>query len=1235
MKPDITATTLNQWRDIRNWAIAAALLLFLTVAGTARGQSITNLIYQDNFERSGLLNGSTPDVDATGAKYVAGPLIWTGNWTDQNGNTENACFFSNALPMAVQGPLYNVAYLPITVETGHVYTASCSILVNTNYTVWWMFLAYDTVDTLNAVQGNWVGGMLIRSTNNPGTGAGNLQVFTGGGTGGGKTFNFSPTSLIQPQFITYTTVLNLADPANLTEIWYTNGVAIRTNDVGANLSSVGANNGMWPRYLTFGQSNCGGYVTNFNFTDVIPVTYPPNIIEQPNNLTAQQGQTATFWVNAVSTPDPTFQWMSNNVAIAGATNATYTTPPLSSSYNGASYSVQVVNVAGTVTSSSATLTVTAGHPTVYSATKTASPNNIVVNFSSAVDSSSSQNANNYSLNNGASVSSVSPGGSPSSVILTTSTLDPTLPYNLTVNNVQDSVGDAMAGASTNAVLPAGLVLDLKGDSGVVLDGNGNVVEWMDQSTNANNASQFFGWRPSTSGLGNSGATVRPTTNTLINGLQALTFNAGSDTFLQAAPTPSIGINSNLTIYCVAQATDAGASRHLISKNVGNQPGSYELDANSSSGALQPDLVSGSGGSGAAGVAAGSTIAFSAAHVYAATRQFVAIYTNAFATNALPPAQTNWFYTQSNSVSVFLDGVGTKTNAAVNEGAPGCIDSAEPVYIGTREDHYTGDIMNGQIAEILVFNTALSGADMTNLDNYLGAKWFNGVTFAGAVPTITSSNGFAVTISPEPSSGSTHLTGYQWQENGTNVPGANRPSYTTGILAPSDNGETYSLIVTLYNGQSFTNTTLLDVLNEPAYVTSAGIPIWNTNQIIVLFDESVDPTTATTAGNYSLNNGATVNSAAMGSAPNEVILTTSSLNWSANPGNYSLTVSNVRDLYGNTIATASTAVGLYPANVALWVKANTGVTADSSANVSQWNDLSGNGNNLINITTVAPKLATNALGQQVIRFVGTNGTAYGAELDAPTASSLAITGDMTVVAAMRFATLAGGTNGEILSKTGPGSYPASIGTENIAAPFDYYIGNTAGFFRGNGGSGGNGTSYGTSSATVAPFVGVQQILAVTEFGNTVSHFVNGEPAGTGPLSNNYQESKDGDSGQDLTVGARLDEHNRLTGDISELIVIGSGISSADLASLENYLAGEYNVVLFNQNPTNIAFSASTNKITLSWPVDHTGWQLQVQTNSASKGLSTNWVNVSGSTVTNQVIVPINLTNGVGFYRLIFP
>lgn len=74
---------------------------------------------------------------------------------------------------------------------------------------------------------------------------------------------------------------------------------------------------------------------------------------------------------------------------------------------------------------------------------------------------------------------------------------------------------------------------------------------------------------------------------------------------------------------------------------------------------------------------------------------------------------------------------------------------------------------------------------------------------------------------------------------------------------------------------------------------------------------------------------------------------------------------------------------------------------------------------------------------------------------------------------------------------------------------------------------------------------------------------------------------------------------------------------------------------NLNPTNVMFTVTNGLLTLRWPSDHTGWQLQAQTNSLSAGISTNWVDVAGSTTTNQVTFPINVSNGSVFYRLSAP
>ncbi len=76
-----------------------------------------------------------------------------------------------------------------------------------------------------------------------------------------------------------------------------------------------------------------------------------------------------------------------------------------------------------------------------------------------------------------------------------------------------------------------------------------------------------------------------------------------------------------------------------------------------------------------------------------------------------------------------------------------------------------------------------------------------------------------------------------------------------------------------------------------------------------------------------------------------------------------------------------------------------------------------------------------------------------------------------------------------------------------------------------------------------------------------------------------------------------------------------------------------VATVNPNPTNLTATVSGNTLTLSWPADHTGWTLQVQTNSLSTGLNTNWFNVPGSTLVNTNVVPINPANGTVFYRMV--
>ena len=75
-----------------------------------------------------------------------------------------------------------------------------------------------------------------------------------------------------------------------------------------------------------------------------------------------------------------------------------------------------------------------------------------------------------------------------------------------------------------------------------------------------------------------------------------------------------------------------------------------------------------------------------------------------------------------------------------------------------------------------------------------------------------------------------------------------------------------------------------------------------------------------------------------------------------------------------------------------------------------------------------------------------------------------------------------------------------------------------------------------------------------------------------------------------------------------------------------------------NPTNLTASVSGGVLTLSWPADHTGWRLLVQTNNLANGISTNaadWSSVAGSASLNSTNLPVDATKPTEFYRLVYP
>jgi parallel beta-helix repeat protein len=97
----------------------------------------------------------------------------------------------------------------------------------------------------------------------------------------------------------------------------------------------------------------------------------PTLSSQPVNASVTVGESATFAVTATGGAALSYQWQQNSVNISGATSSSYSTPATTVADSGSTFDVVVSDSAGSVTSNSATLSVSApvqAQPSYYVAT---------------------------------------------------------------------------------------------------------------------------------------------------------------------------------------------------------------------------------------------------------------------------------------------------------------------------------------------------------------------------------------------------------------------------------------------------------------------------------------------------------------------------------------------------------------------------------------------------------------------------------------------------------------------------------------------------------------------------------------------------------------------------------------------------------------------------------------------------------------------------------------------------
>ena len=109
--------------------------------------------------------------------------------------------------------------------------------------------------------------------------------------------------------------------------------------------------GAFAAFMAFVATFCMGCGGGHNITATpTPAPQGLTITTQPSSQGARLGQSATFSVTVSTTDGVSYQWSKNGIAISGATEAAYTTPPTVTTDNASIFHVTVTNAAGSLTS---------------------------------------------------------------------------------------------------------------------------------------------------------------------------------------------------------------------------------------------------------------------------------------------------------------------------------------------------------------------------------------------------------------------------------------------------------------------------------------------------------------------------------------------------------------------------------------------------------------------------------------------------------------------------------------------------------------------------------------------------------------------------------------------------------------------------------------------------------------------------------------------------------------------
>lgn len=354
---------------------------------------------------------------------------------------------------------------------------------------------------------------------------------------------------------------------------------------------------------------------------------------------------------------------------------------------------------------------------------------------------------------------------------------------------------ALAGNHSMAqTLPVttGLQLWLKADAGITTNSDGAVTRWADQSGNANDALQ-------------PDASKAPALESAsLNGIPTLRF-PGSTKFLDVASSSSLsGLADDVTILVLVKYDDLnGGYRCGVSKTQGNGPAPFDWWNNQSADSGRTHFWLGNGN---------------------ASQNTGFISTAAPQTGIYNVMGFKW---GGGTVEQYLNDVSNGTFSYSMVPA----DTGSPLRIGSRGDLVTQ--LKGNMAEVLIYQPALSPSDVTAVIGYLRSKYNLAFNLPPSVSITTPTSGISaatftpLTVNIQAADPDGSVARVDLLNHGQLVASMTKSPYQTTLNAINPGTATFTAIATDNLGRAATSSPVVVTITgtAPSVPVVTGLKVW--------------------------------------------------------------------------------------------------------------------------------------------------------------------------------------------------------------------------------------------------------------------------------------------------------------------------------------------------------------------------------------------------------------------------